>query len=196
MAMPEIHRSEGELVPRARDGDREAFAALVRRERDRLVMAARAIVGQGSEAEDCAQDVLLNLSRSLNRFSYDPGKGKFRSYLKTMVINAIARKRRQERGPCELLGDEEDLRSEADPAGEATWEEEWQQYHVRRAMQRLMTTISERDRIAFVRYAMEGAPAEQVAREVGATVDLVYQIKSRTLRRLRELISQQVEEEG
>ena len=73
-----------------------------------------------------------------------------------MVINTISRKRRQERMVSELRGDEEDLWRDADPAATAAWDEEWEQYHVRRAMRRLGKTISERDRIAFVRYAIDG----------------------------------------
>ena len=60
MAMPEIHTRDETLVLAAMAGDREAFAALVARERDRLVMTARAIVGNFHEGEDCAQDAMVN----------------------------------------------------------------------------------------------------------------------------------------
>ena len=63
-------------------------------------------------------------------------------------------------------------------------------------MQRLMTEISNRDRIAFVRYAIQGVPADEAARELELTLDQLYQIKSRTLKQLRALIARQVEEEG
>ena len=43
---------------------------------------------------------------------------------------------------------------------------------------------------------MQGASAAQTAEELQLTVDNVYQIKSRILRRLSELIAEQVEEEG
>ena len=43
---------------------------------------------------------------------------------------------------------------------------------------------------------MQGAPATMVAGELGLTLDQIYQIKSRILRRLRELIVEQVREEG
>ncbi len=90
--MPEIQIRDEPLVPAAMAGDREAFALLVRRERDRLVMAARAIVGNVHEAEDCAQDALVNAWRALPSLK-DPAK--FRPWLlKILIREALARRRR------------------------------------------------------------------------------------------------------
>jgi RNA polymerase sigma-70 factor (ECF subfamily) len=185
------------LLARLAEGvDPTAWAEFHDRYRDLIRGFAGRQGLQPADCDDVTQEVLLNLSKSVNRFAYDPAKGKFRSYLRTMVINTIRQRRRQERGGSALCGDEEDRRCDADPATATAWNEEWQQYHVRRAMQRLVTTVSERDRIAFVRYALEGVSAEQTAREVEASVEQVYQIKSRILKRLRQLIAEQVEEEG
>jgi RNA polymerase sigma-70 factor (ECF subfamily) len=151
---------------------------------------------QPADCDDVTQEVLLGLCRSVSRFTYDPAKGKFRSYLSTVVIHAVSRKRRQERGGHSLQEDVEDLPSNGDPAATAAWELEWQQYHVRRAMQRLMTTVSERDRIAFVRYALQGASAREIVGDLGMTLEQLYQVKSRILKRLTGLIAEQVEEEG
>lgn len=90
--MPEIHTRDETLVQAAMAGDRDAFAALVSRERDRLVMAARAITGSFHEGEDCAQDAFVLAWRALPSLK-DPAK--FRPWLMTILTReALARRRR------------------------------------------------------------------------------------------------------
>ncbi len=52
---------------------------------------------QAADCEDAAQEVLLALSRSMGDFNYDPAKGKFRSYLKTVAVRIILGLLRQKR---------------------------------------------------------------------------------------------------
>jgi RNA polymerase sigma-70 factor (ECF subfamily) len=152
---------------------------------------------QPADCDDVVQEVLLALTKSINRFEYDPARGKFRSYLKTLVIRTIFRKSRQERGRTGL-GDNaiEAERTEADPAHSTMWESEWRQHHIRRAMQRLKSDFSEQDRMAFTLYAIQGGSAARTAEILGMSVDQVYQAKSRILRRLSELVTEQISNEG
>jgi RNA polymerase sigma-70 factor (ECF subfamily) len=152
---------------------------------------------QPADCDDVVQEVLLALTRLVRRFKYDPDRGKFRSYLKTLVIHAISRKARQERDRTGL-GDmaREAESATTDPACSELWELQWRQHHVRRAMLRLKSDFSEQDRMAFALYAMQGGPAARTAEILGISVDQVYQAKSRILRRLSELIAEQVDDEG
>jgi len=191
------YSTHASLLERLAEGvDPTAWAEFNGRYRDLIRGIARRCGLQPADCDDVTQEVCLTLSKTLGRFAYDPAKGKFRSYLRTVVIHTITRKQRQNRAACPLPEDVEDPRCDTDPAAAAIWEDEWEQYHIRRAMGRLMTMVSGRDRIAFVRYAMQGASAAQTAEELQLTVDNVYQIKSRILKRLTELIAEQVEEEG
>jgi RNA polymerase sigma-70 factor (ECF subfamily) len=152
---------------------------------------------QPADCDDVTQNVLLSLTRSMGKFSYDPARGKFRAYLKTLALHEIFRFLRQ-RSRQRALGslDEEAGRAAADPAVEAQWEEEWRQYHLRRAMARLENEFSERDRMAFAQYAVEGRPVADTAAALGMSADQVYQAKSRILKRLGGMIAEQVEDEG
>lgn len=164
---------------------RERYAALIRG-----FCLKRGL--QAADIEDIEQDVLLSLSKSMGQFQYDPAKGLFRSYLKTVVMNAISRKWRQNPSVTGL--------SQAEGVGAAgdddTWEQEWRQYHFRRAMKTIESEHSESDRRAFMLYAVEGRSASEAATEVGISVDAVYQAKSRILKRLAAVIETQVAEEG
>ena len=131
------------------------------------------------------------------RFQYDPAKGKFRSYLKTVVLHTIYRKSRQKRGEAALeelaeLADD----AAADPATDEQWEAEWRQYHLRWAARTIEAEFNETDRNAFDAYAVRGRDAAQIARALGISVAHVYQAKSRILKRLGQLIEHQVREEG
>lgn len=152
---------------------------------------------QPADCDDILQDVLVALTRALPGFQYDPSRGRFRSYLKTIALRAMFR-RRAERGGEVHLADLEDATRAADrdQAVEQAWEHEWQQYHARIAMRAIESEFNAGDRRAFQRYAVEGADARVVADELGITLDQVYQAKSRILRRLAELIEQQIAEEG
>ncbi len=151
----------------------------------------------GPDCDDIVQDVLLSLAKAMPGFKYDPAKGKFRSYLKTVTLHAIFRKSGQ-KGSAQALSEVDALTHAAasDEAVDATWEQEWRRYHLRRAMQTIDAEFSSRDRAAFTRYAVAGEDGAVVAKDLGISMDALYQIKTRVTRRLAQVIEQQVQDEG
>lgn len=152
---------------------------------------------QAVDCDDVAQEVLLNLSKAMKKFLYDPAKGRFRSYLKTLALHTIFRILRQKKTyPLLEQGEEEEKAAAKNPEVEALWEEEWRGYHIRLAMRRLEKEFNEKDRMAFSEYALNDRPAKEVGAMLDLSVDQVYQAKSRILKRLSELIADQVNDEG
>ncbi len=152
---------------------------------------------QRADADEVMQEVLLALTRNMPGFTYDPAKGRFRAYLKTVALRAIIRKFRQKAKPGANDRSDAALESaQADPEIEQRWDDEWRQYHLRLAMRTIRAEFGETDLAAFDRYVGEGRDASATASELGLSVDQVYQAKSRILKRLRELIAQQTAEEG
>jgi RNA polymerase sigma-70 factor (ECF subfamily) len=152
---------------------------------------------ESAECDDVMQDVLIALTKNMPTFQYDPAKGRFRSYLKTLVVRAVFRRFRQKRAQ----GGQVDIEAAVDevvtdPQVEEIWNEEWRQYHLRQAMQTIAVEFNPADRAAFDAYVGEGRPAKETAETLGMTVDQVYQAKSRILKRLSELIAAQTGEEG
>ncbi len=149
---------------------------------------------QDADCDEIVQEVLTILSRAMPGFRYDPSKGLFRSYLKTITLRTIyARKQ----GQTAVVG-VEGLMEEAidDDALEASWEMEWRQYHLRRAMHVVDQEFNPTDRAAFAAYAIRGENADETAQNLEMTIDQVYQAKSRILKRLKYLIQTQVHQEG
>jgi RNA polymerase sigma-70 factor (ECF subfamily) len=152
---------------------------------------------QPADCEDVTQEVLLSLTRTMPGFHYDATKGKFRSYLKTIALHAVFKRKLQHHGEVDLQHIEQATRAACeDEETEAAWETEWRQYHLRQAMRTVAAEFNAADRQAFQRYAVEGRDAGETAQHLQMSVDQVYQAKSRILRRLSELIDQQVQEEG
>ena len=152
---------------------------------------------QPADCEDVAQEVLLSLSKTMPGFHYDPGKGKFRSYLKTITLHAIFRRRLPQHAAVDFEHIEEATQAAcADEDTEAAWEAEWRQYHLRQAMRLIAVEFNDADRQAFQRYAVEGKDVRETATALDLSVDQVYQAKSRIMKRLSELIEEQVRDEG
>lgn len=155
---------------------------------------ARRRGAQPADCDEVVQEVLTALTKAMPGFEYDPAKGKFRSYLKTVAMRALARKARQKRGDVPL---EDDVHaSSSDSAGDEHWEEEWRQYHLRLAMKTIAVEFNAQDRAAFEDYALRGRDAKETADALGLSIDQVYQAKSRILKRMTQLIELQVKDEG
>ncbi len=91
---PAIEVSDGELVRRAADGERDAFAAIYARYHSVVYRFARMMSGVGSIAEDVTQDVFITLMRDLSR--YQPQRSGLATYLYGMARNLTRNRLRRE----------------------------------------------------------------------------------------------------
>jgi RNA polymerase sigma-70 factor (ECF subfamily) len=71
--------SDVDLMKRAAEGDRDAFAALYRRHQSSIYRFARLMTGSSQMAEDVVQDVFLALMRRAS--AYDAARASLTSYL-------------------------------------------------------------------------------------------------------------------
>ena len=67
-AVPDPRPEEPELVERARRGDHDAYAELVREHQAAAFRVAYVVVGSAADAEDVAQEAFVKAYRSLGRF--------------------------------------------------------------------------------------------------------------------------------
>jgi RNA polymerase sigma-70 factor (ECF subfamily) len=185
------------LARLARRADQQAWMEFHERYGELIRSFARRYGLQPADCDDIVQDILVALTASMESFRYDPAKGRFRSYLKTLTVRAVFQRLR--RGRREVsVAEPEALGAgvASDDDVEAHWEQEWRHNHVRRAMRRVEAEFNEKDRIAFTHYAVNGMPARDTATALGVSNDHVYQIKSRVLKRLGEIIQEQIQDEG
>lgn len=88
---------ESELLARARAGDAEAVEQLVRRYLKDVYAVTHRMLGDRDQAEDAAQDAMLNALRGLHRFR---GEASFRTWVIRIAMNTartVARRKTRRR---------------------------------------------------------------------------------------------------
>lgn len=88
------------LAGKAKEGDVDAFEALVRRHRAQIYRIALRIVGNPQDAQDVTQDVLIQLWGSLGGFL---GHSAFTTWLYRMVVNRSLNHRKRHPRTVSLL---------------------------------------------------------------------------------------------
>jgi RNA polymerase sigma-70 factor (ECF subfamily) len=141
---------------------------------------------QQADAADVVQEVFLVLTRKLPDFTYDRGKGQFRSWLRTVTLNKL-RDRQKRRQPA-LLGPDEEALAERPGPDHAEWlaEDEYRRYLTARALELMRAGFAPATWKACWEHVVEGRPAAAVAAELGITPGAVYAARFRVLARLRQ----------
>jgi RNA polymerase sigma-70 factor (ECF subfamily) len=168
-----------------RPGDQASWVRFVRLYYPLIYDWARRAGVAPEDAADLVQDVLTILIRKMPEFEYDPSKT-FRGWLRTVTVNAWRRQRRRASLlPIKAI-DLAELAGADEPPCRAFEEDEYRRFLTRRALQVMKTDFQEATWRACWENVVEGRPAAEVARELGITVNAVYQAKSRVLRRLHQ----------
>ncbi len=146
---------------------------------------------QDSDADDLIQDVLLVVARELPEFRHNRRRGAFRSWLRKILANRLqnfwrARKHRPVATGhshfAEQLGQLQD-----DESGfSRIWDEEHDRYVMAHLLKRSEDKFAPATWDAFRKLMIDGAPAEQVAEDLGISKNAVYIAKSRVLAVLRQ----------
>lgn len=142
-------------------------------------------------AEEVVQDVMLTVFERRDVFSYDPSRGRFRDWLRRVVTNRIAERRRRPSQRDRAAGGEAaDSRldvADHGPAADAAWEAAFEQALVAALVEAVRRESSPRDFVAFELTALEGRSPAEVARLTGMTRNMVYKARRKIVERLREL---------
>lgn len=153
---------------------------------------ARKHAATQQDAEDLAQEILLEVCKHLPRFEYRGQVGAFRAWLRILAAHTTSdfwtarRRQPQGTGDSEVLAS---LHQLADSGSDLA--NEWDREHDRAIVQRLLEMVGDEFTSvvleAFRRQTLEGVSGQTVARELGVSVGAVYTAKSRVLQRLRQL---------
>lgn len=182
-----MHQDDDRLIDRAQRGDADAFDQLMRPRWPRLVRIAARLVGDEADAQDVAQQALLRLWQTLDRFR--PGED-LDGWIYRMVVNlaldSLRRRRVRPEGSA-ASAPLEDLSLRDQSAGP-------EQYllatELERALRDVTAGLAPRQKAVFVLTRIEGLPAPQVAELLGITPSTVrntmFQVRALVARRLRE----------
>jgi RNA polymerase sigma-70 factor (ECF subfamily) len=181
------------LARRVAAGETAAFEAIMRRHNRMLFRAARAILHDDTEAEDCLQSAYLLAFRSIGRFA---GQSKLSTWLARIVINeAIGRSRRIARRGVEVpIGHPHDDAPRLGLAAESAGpEEQAMRNEMRRLVEARIDALPEPFRVVFVLRAVEDLSVEEAAAVLGIPEATVRTRFFRARGMLREALAREVD---
>lgn len=185
---------DGPLLVELRAGNSSAFAALMRRNNQRLFRLARGVLRDDAEAEDAVQDGYIQAFTHLDGFK---GQASIATWLARIVLNeALARLRR--RRPTVNLEETGDPMpgTEALPqlgAGEPSPEQVLARREIRRTIERAVDSLPQSFRIVFILRAIEQMSIEETAHYLGIPAETVKTRFHRANRLLRHSLAQHLD---
>ena len=148
------------------------------------------------EADDLVQETLVALLRALPDYRYAPGEqGSFHNYLTGILRNKAAmllrRRAAESVRDARASAEPDPPQSRADEEAAARDEDEWRDAVLQIALRQLLAddSVQERTKQVFVRVAVNGEDPASVAEAFGVSRNAVDQMKSRMMRRLRDLVA-------
>jgi RNA polymerase sigma-70 factor (ECF subfamily) len=152
---------------------------------------------QDADAAEVTQDVLFQVSRSIQAFEYRPEQGRFRDWLGTVTENKIRTFLTRQAGTVHARGES----GKADPMAlvacgqqDTQWTEDFDRHILHQALTRIQPHFEEHVWRAFELVWRDDHPPAAVARESGQTIDWVYMVKARVLKRLQEEVQELAED--
>ncbi len=142
-----------------------------------------------ADAEDLVQHCMAAIHRHTESFEYDPKKGRFKGWLRTLVNNKIRdlyRRKNHEQAKTENFEREQ----EREPLPEDVFEKLWMNEHLKHALQLVRQEVEESSFAAYRRYAIDGQSVKQVCQELNLNPNQLYAIKFRLTRKIHELMKE------
>jgi RNA polymerase sigma-70 factor (ECF subfamily) len=184
---------EQELVKLARQGDRDAYAALVEKYRIKMFNLAYSMTRNREEADDITQDVFIKAWRHISGFQ---GRSAFGTWIYRIAVNTIRDNlRRENRFPRIPL---EDHHAEAGSGENLIRDREADaELESRRArLHRALRSLPEKYRTILTLRDIQGLQYNEISRILGLSPGTVDSRLFRARRRLRKAISQPPHLEG
>lgn len=168
-----------------RGSDQAAWDRFVELYTPLLLAWCRRLGLSDADSADLMQTVFVTLCEKLPEFQYDPARS-FRAWLKTVLMNSWRNQVRKLR-PGVLHGQgslDPDSIPDTDPRLQLD-EAEYRSHLVRRALALMQANFEPSTWRACWEHVVNERPAQEVATELGITLNAVYLAKSRVLRHLR-----------
>jgi RNA polymerase sigma-70 factor (ECF subfamily) len=173
-------------VALARGGDTEAFRSLVERHSRAVYRLAHRMTGNASDAEDVVQETFLKAYKQLGRFE---SRANFSTWLHRIAVNCsidLIRSRPHREAGHDSADLEEMGGAEADhESAQRTPERLMLSTEVQDRINRAMSTLSHRERAAFVLRHFEGNSIEDISRSLGLKTNATKHSIFRAVRKMR-----------
>lgn len=187
--------TDAAAVALARDGDSEAFRALVERHSRAVFRLAHRMTGSAADAEDVVQETFLRAYRQLGRFE---SRANFGTWLHRIAVNCsidlIRARRHRESGydaqDLELMGTEMDT---SDLSGTSP-ERLMLSTEVHDRVSAAMSALSHMERAAFTLRHFEGRSIEEISTALGLKTNAAKHSIFRAVKKMRVALEPLVRE--
>ena len=177
------------LVALCRVGDREAFGRLVALHEGMVLNLSARLLGDSEEARDVAQEVFLQIYKSLHRFE---GRSSLRTWIYRIVVNHCRnrqrwwrRRRRAESVPLDELAGADEARVNREAADNEGPFERCQRREMGERVTRALGLLSFEHRTVLLMREVEGLSCDEIAETLGLPTGTVKSRLSRARESLR-----------
>ncbi|UCF34757.1 MAG: sigma-70 family RNA polymerase sigma factor [Phycisphaerales bacterium] len=138
-----------------------------------------------ADAEDVTQSCMAAISRHIHGFDYDPNKGRFKGWLRTLVNNYV---RNLQRRRAAQLAESQDFKrpQQREKSPEDLFDRLWMETHLKHCLRLIRAEVDPVAFRAFKSHVLQERSVQQVCEEFELTPNQVYKIKWRIMRKLHE----------
>jgi len=180
------------LIRQAQAGDLRAFEELVVIYQDKIVTLSYYLTGNQADAQDLAQEVLVQAYTKLRSFRQEADLG---TWLHRITVNLWSNMQRRQKFPNLLslddpvqTGEGEFSRTVASDDPEGDPEEAFEGKELQESVRQALRSLSEEYRIVLVLREIEGYSYEEIAKITGCSLGTVKSRMNRARQALREKI--------
>jgi len=177
-------RTHASLIQRVRDlTDTASWVEFDRLYRPFLFKIARRSGLPPEDADEIVQEVFAKVAQAIVEFQLDHERGRFRGWLKAITVRKlIDRRRARDRSvsPVAMTSDPPVFDSL-----EEEWDREYRRHVLNHAMEQVRSRIEPKTWTCFEEHTLRRRRAEEIATELGMTVNAVYVNAFRTIGRIR-----------
>lgn len=184
---------ESELLSGLRAGQSSAYAALMRRNNQRLYRLARGVLGDDAEAEEAVQAGYVRAFTHIDSFK---GEASVSTWLARIVLNEAMTRQRRRRPTVDIdTVSEQALDTDAEPAAigtrhEPSPEQALARREISRAIERAVDALPAAFRSVFVLRAIEQLSIEETAVSLGIPEETVKTRLHRANKLLRATLAE------
>jgi len=184
-----------ELLDLARHGDRNAFSRLLKHYESFIYGSSMKVCGDRRQADETAQDTLVNIFRSIGRFE---GESKLTTWIYSIVVNSCMMRRRQRKLDRDSIPLDQGAGSEAIPlqlpAGDASAADApLLNAELKEAIDSAIHELPEQHRVVFFLRDVDGIATDEIAAALGITPAAVKSRLHRARMSLRNRLRRYIE---
>ena len=180
--------SDAAAVALARDGDSEAFRALVERHSRAVFRLAHRMTGNASDAEDVVQETFLKAYRQLSRFE---SRANFGTWVHRIAVNCsidLIRARPHREAGHDATDLEQFGAADTAEPGLPSPERLMLSAEVQGRISDAMTSLSKMERAAFVLRHFEGQSIDEISRALGLKTNATKHSIFRAVKKMRQAL--------